>query len=122
MTRWQLWLHLDLGHSASLGAVGPHACASLSTLVRHLPFDDAPTLALVPLPQPAPCAVAIDAPLLAEDPTVARLLPPTRHRPTSPPQRPPPQSRRGRRDRYWLPQRLSSIVSRKVHQDPAVLT
>ncbi|MCK9463072.1 MAG: hypothetical protein M0R80_25905 [Proteobacteria bacterium] len=75
MTPWQLWLHLDLGDEAVLGAIGEHSCASLSELMHQLCMADDPTLIAAPLPPPVPCVVAVDAPVLARDPSLARLVP-----------------------------------------------
>ena len=75
MTSWQLWLHMDLGDEAVLGAIGEHSCASLSCLMRLLSVGDVPTFVDAPLPPPVPCVVVVDAPVLARDPSLARLLP-----------------------------------------------
>jgi hypothetical protein len=77
MTGWRLWLRLDLGleEDAFLGAIGPHACATLGSLMGYLALADTPTIGTAPPRRPAPTVVVVDAPVLARDPRVAGRLP-----------------------------------------------
>jgi hypothetical protein len=75
MTTWQIWLRIDIDHEVFFGAIGPHACASVGTYLRQLQLADAPVWVGGPPAPGLPCVVAIDAQLLAEEPSLARLLP-----------------------------------------------
>jgi hypothetical protein len=76
MTTWQLWLRVNLGHEAVLGALGEHACASSGRYLREVPFGDSvQRLDRPPKSGPRACVVAVDAPLIVAEPAIVRRIP-----------------------------------------------